>query len=149
VAWPVNELLVEPLYRGRPGVLVLHQSAWNPETRVVRISVPNSWRMQVWVNGEPRKKTSHPIPCHAAFWGDCDPVKQWDDIHISTFDMELPRGWNHFRIHLERGAEPIQAFLNVSYDMSCVHGADDLEQARFPWEALEPGYDAVNYTSTP
>jgi ADP-ribosylglycohydrolase len=137
MTWPGNELVVEPLFERQPGVLALQQFVYNPEARTIHISVPNDYRMALFVNGALCKKTSHPVPCHPALWGDCDPVRQWDDIHINTCDFDMPEGWNHVFIQLERGGEPIRAFLNLSYDPRLLHGCHDVEQTRFPWEVKE------------
>ncbi len=141
-----NELEVEPLYNGKPGVLGLQHFFYNPEARAIRIAVPNNYRMRVMLNGKAQKQTSHPIPCHPSFWGDCDPVLQWDDMFINTCNVEMPEGWNHIFIVLERGEEPMRAFLNMSYDPELLHGCDDLEQTRFPWDAPDDGHKRNPFT---
>jgi len=134
VTWPGNELVVEPLFEGKPGVLGLLHYFKNPISRTVHISVPNNSRMELFVNGSFIKKTSHSVPCHPSFWGDCDPELQWADIHINTADVNMPEGWNCVFIKLERRDESVRAFLNLSHDPRLLHGCDDVEQTRFPWE---------------
>lgn len=147
LVWPGCELGVEPLFNGQPGVIGLQHFFHNPRERKIHVSVPNDHRMQLFVNGVEVKKTSHPIPCHPSFWGDCDPVLQWDDMFINTCDVDIPAGWNQIVIKLERGQEPIRAFLNLSYDPPLFHGCDDVDQTCFPWER-PMAESKVNYAQT-
>lgn len=138
--WPGNELKVEPLFKETPGVVYLQHYLWNPQSRPVRLSVANSHRMKLWVNGVQKNKSKKIVPCRPAFWGDTDPDLEWytDENgqrmidHINSIDMDLPEGWNHILIKLERGDKPVEAFFTVADTILC-SGLDDLEQTRFPW----------------
>ena len=150
--WAGNELQVEPFFNGTAGVIYLQHYFWNPACQMTRVSVPNSYRMKVWVNGVEKKKSKKIIPCRPAFWGDMDPDMEWRHEetgettcdHVNTCHMELPDGWNHILIKLERGNEPIDAYFTLATLLEC-HGMDTVEQTRFPWDVPEPGYDKYNY----
>ncbi len=137
----------------RRGLVYLQHYLWNPQSRPVRLCVANSYKMKQWVNGVERNYTKKVVPCRPALWGDTDPDLEWQTDenghrligHINSNDMELPYGWNHILIKLERGAELIEAYFTVA-SLPDFHGLDDLEQTRFPWDAPGPEYARRNYS---
>jgi ADP-ribosylglycohydrolase len=152
--WCGNELNVEPFFNQTPGVIYLQHYLWNPQSRPVRLCVANSYQMKLWVNGIQRNRTKKIVPCRPALWGDTDPDLEWHTDengnrvidHINSMDMELPYGWNHILIKLERGHDPIEAFFTVA-SIPDYHGLDDMEQTRFPWDVPDPEYARQSYST--
>jgi ADP-ribosylglycohydrolase len=123
VSWPDNELQIEPYFAGNPGVIYLCHFVNSPEERMVRVGVPNSWRMKLWVNGEFAKQTEKIVPARPSYWGD----------ESNYADVKFDKGWNTIVIKLERGKEPVKAYLTLAEPTLCA-GLWDILQTRFPWE---------------
>ncbi len=123
-SWSGNELLVEPHFKRKPGILFLRHFVRSPEARKVILGVPTNARMKLWLNGLLVKTNETPIAFRPNLTG--------DGANYVTSD--LPGGWSQIVIKLERGREPIEAHFTVACDEPFFHGMDDLEQTRFPWE---------------
>ncbi|MBC7327346.1 ADP-ribosylglycohydrolase family protein [bacterium] len=121
--WPENELPVEPFFEGKPGVIYLRHFIKSPSDRVVRIGVPNSHKMKLWVNGALVKQTDIVVPLRPNYSGDGS----------NYADVRLKAGWNSILIKLERGDNPIEAHFTVA-EPHLSAGQYDLLQTRFPWE---------------
>lgn len=133
--FPGNEILVEPVYNGQPGIVHLQHYFYNPEERTYRLGIANNGRMRLYVNGTLRHETTNQVPLRPSYWGD----------ERNTADLVLARGWHHIAVVLERGSEPVQAHFTAAYDPTMWHGADDIAQTRFPWEAGDLAQGARNY----
>ncbi len=152
--WCGNELDIEPFFNQTSGVIYLQHYLWNSKTRPVRLCVANSHRMKLWVNGIEKNRTKKIVPCRPALWGDTDPDLEWytDENghrlidHINSNDMELPCGWNHIAIKLERGQDPLRAFFTLA-SLPDYHGLEDIQQTRFPWDVADPEYAHHSYTN--
>ncbi len=123
--WPENELPVEPFFEGKQGVVYLRHFIKSPSERVVRIGVPNSNKMRLWVNGAMVKQTETVVPLRPNYGGDGS----------NYVDVKLKMGWNSVLIKLERGDKPIEAHFTLA-EPQLGAGQWDLLQTRFPWEEL-------------
>ena len=94
----------------------------------MRIGIPNSYKMKLWMNGTLIKKTEQIVPLRPNLSGDGS----------NYADAEMPKGWSHFLVKIERGKEPIEAHFLISLLPWC-DGMGDMEETRFPWES--PGFD--------
>lgn len=122
--WQGNELDVEPLFGGKPGVIYLRHFVYNPEKRKTNLGVSNNGRMKLWLNGKLIKSMDKQGIFRPGLGGDGQ----------SNTVVELPEGWSHVLIKLERMKDPLQAHFTAAYQEGFWHGMDDLEQTRFPWE---------------
>jgi len=122
-SWPENELLVEPFFEGRQGVIYLRHFIKSPNERIVRLGVPNSNKMKLWVNGAIVKQTEVVVPLRPNYGGDGS----------NYADVKLKEGWNSILIKLESGDKPIEAHFTIA-EPQLGAGQCDLLQTRFPWE---------------
>lgn len=122
-SWAENELPVERYFKGQRGVIFLRHFIKSPDEREVRIGVPNSHRMRLWVNGVMVKQTEGIVPLRPNYSGDGS----------NYVDVKLKAGWNNILIKLERGEEPLQAHFTVA-EPKLSAGQHDLLRTRFPWE---------------
>lgn len=122
--FPDNELVVEPIFGGQAGVVLLQHWMRSPEDCEARIGVPTDGRMKFWVDGVARHTTTRRVPLRPSLGGD----------EANYADVALSSGWHHVVVALERDAAPIRAHFTVAYDAALRHGMDQLEQTRFPWE---------------
>lgn len=121
--WPDNELPVEPFFEGKQGVIYLRTFIKSPNERVVRMGVPNSNKMKLWVNGALVKQTETVVPLRPNYGGDGS----------NYADVKLKAGWNSVLIKLERGDKPLEAYFTLA-EPQLAAGQWDLLQTRFPWE---------------
>jgi ADP-ribosylglycohydrolase len=119
-----NELVVEPYFAGRPGLLYLLHFVNNPEARTARLGVPTDGRMKLWLNGNPLHETREVVPLRPSLGGE----------ESNYVDCDLPQGWSHVLIRLERGESPLQAHFTAAFGPPWWHGFHDLGQTRFPWD---------------
>lgn len=124
IDFPDNELVVEPIFAERPGVLFLQHFVRSPEVPDARLGVPTDGRMKLWIDGVERHTTTRRVPLRPNLSGD-------DANHV---DVALTAGWHHVVVALERDATPIRAHFTAAHDPVLRHGLDQLEQTRFPWE---------------
>ncbi len=122
-SWPGNELPVEPLFNGRNGTILLEHYIESPDERPVRIGVPNSNRMKLWVNGIQAVQTQAPVSLRPNYGGDGQ----------NYADVTLNSGWNRVLIEIERGTAPVEAHFTVA-EPKWAAGQWDLLETRFPWE---------------
>jgi len=123
-----NALAIESFFKKHPGIIYLQHFVKNPRPRSVRIGAPNSHRMKLWMNGKLIKTTEQIVPLRPNLSGDGS----------NYADVEMPKGWHHFLVKIERGKEPIEAHFLISLLPWC-DGMGDMEETRFPWES--PGFD--------
>ncbi|MBC7328560.1 ADP-ribosylglycohydrolase family protein [bacterium] len=122
-SWPEYELKIEPFFNNTPGVVFLKHWVKSPCDRMVRVGVPNSYRMKLWVNDILAKETEKIVPVRPSYWGD----------ESNNADVQFRKGWNSVLIKLERGNTPIHAYLTFAEPSLCA-GLWDIIQTRFPWE---------------
>lgn len=121
--WPENELPIEPFFEGKQGVIYLRHFIKSPDDRLIRIGVPNSHKMKLWVNGSMVKQTEVVVPLRPNYGGDGS----------NYVDVYLKKGWNSILIKFERDDKPIQAHFTLA-EPHLGAGQWDLLQTRFPWE---------------
>jgi len=126
VAWPENNLEIEPFFNRKPGVIYLRHYIYSPSRRKVVIGVPNNSRMKLWLNDKLIHETIKPVPLRPSPTSD----------RSNYTEAELREGWNHIMIKIIRENKPIEAhFIIVSSEWN--KGMLDIIQYRFPWEARD------------
>ena len=123
ISWPENALEIEPLFKGRPGVVYLRHFMYSPEKRKVVLGVPNNSKMRLWLNGEIIHETKKVVPLRPNYSGD-------GSNYTATV---LQKGWNQVMIKILRGDKPIKAHFTIAH-ADRHRGMADLIQCRLPWE---------------
>lgn len=121
--FPENELPVEPFFEGKQGVIYLRHFVKSPDERLVRVGVPNSHKMKLWVNGALVKQTETIVPLRPNYSGDGS----------NYVDVKFKAGWNSILIKLERSDKPLEAHFTLA-EPQLAAGQWGLLQTRFPWE---------------
>jgi len=123
VSWPENALEIEPLFKGRPGVIYLRHFIYSPDARDVMLGVPNNNAMKLWLNGVMIHQTKKVLPLRPNYGGDGSNYAK----------AVLKQGWNHVMVKIFRGEKPIQAHF-VASRFKWRSGMADVLRCRFPWE---------------
>jgi ADP-ribosylglycohydrolase len=124
VSWPENALEIEPLFKGRPGIIYLRHFIYSPDERRAIIGVPNNSRMKLWLNGEVIHETRRVVPLRPNYGGDGSNYAK----------AVLRKGWNHVMVKILRGERPVEAHFTIAHE-KWHRGMTDVIQHRFPWEA--------------
>jgi len=122
-SWPENALEIEPIFKGKPGIIYLRHFIYSPDERRVIIGVPNNSRMRLWLNGRMIHETERVVPLRPNYSGDGSNYTR----------AALKRGWNHVMIKIIREEKPIEAHFTIAHE-EWHSGMVDIIQHRFPWE---------------
>lgn len=99
-----NDLEVEDLFTGRPGVIYILHYIHTDASQKVLIGVPNTNRMKIILNGDFLHQTEQVVPLAPNEGGDGSNYAK----------AELRAGWNEVLIKLERADTPMEAHFLIS-----------------------------------
>jgi ADP-ribosylglycohydrolase len=129
---PGNDLQVEGLFGGRPGVIYLLHFIQSDAQQDVVLGVSNNGRMKLWLNGtlQHETRTITPIRPNQGNGGG-------DGANYSQ--AILRQGWNQVLIKLERGSGPLEAHFTIGLrdirHPKCVgHAVLGLRRTQSVWE---------------
>jgi ADP-ribosylglycohydrolase len=129
---PGNELMIEPMFQGRPGVMKLLHCIESPSEQEVIIGFSNNSRMKMWLNGEFLHETRETTPIRPNQGnGGGDGANYTEAI--------LRKGMNQVLIQLERFDTPVEAHFTLgkpdrTYFKCLGHAILGLRRSLLPWD---------------
>jgi len=121
-----NELVIEPYFDGKDGIIYLRYYVYSPDTRVVRVGLPSNCPFKIWLNGVKIYEVKTEGMLRPNYGGD----------GRSYVDTVLKEGWNQFFIKIERRGKPVEAHFIIATGDKFHHGVADLIGCKFPWEIV-------------
>ncbi len=123
-----NDLKVEELFSGKPGVVYIAHYVKSAKTQPTLMGVPNTNRMKVFLNGKFLHETSKIVPLAPNEGGDGS----------NYVKGTLKAGWNQILVKLERTDQPLEAHFLVSGvdERHPINNGDalmDIERTLLPW----------------
>ncbi|MCX7794961.1 MAG: ADP-ribosylglycohydrolase family protein [bacterium] len=119
-----NELLIEPYFDNKPGIIYLRHYIYSPTARPIRIGLPSNCPFKMWLNGEKIHEVKTEGILRPNYGGD------GRSYIVSNFK----EGWNQVLVKIERKDKPIEAHFVISSGDRFSHGLADLVECKFPWE---------------
>lgn len=120
-----NELEVEPIFNGRPGVILMRHYIWSPDDRPVRIGFPTNGGVRLRLNGRLIIRANDP---------DHKPRPNYGGYPPYYADARLQAGWNEVEVKLLRHDKPVEAHFILCEPTKFRAGFHDLVETRFSWE---------------
>ena len=119
-----NQLDLEPIFNGRPGVILMRHYLYSPDDREARIGFPTNGNVRVRLNGREIIRANDPNHIPRPNYGGYPPY------YVNT---NLKAGWNLIEVKLARGDKPVEAHF-ILCDVGLVPGFADILESRFPWD---------------
>jgi hypothetical protein len=121
-----NELLIEPHFEGKPGIVYLRHYIYSAFPRPVRLGLPSNCPFKLWLNGEKIHEAVTEGILRPNYGGD----------GRSYVVSDLKEGWNQILVKIERKGKPVEAHFTVASGDRFSHGLADLVECKFPWEMI-------------
>ncbi|HRR92244.1 MAG TPA: ADP-ribosylglycohydrolase family protein, partial [bacterium] len=121
-----NELLIEPHFEGKPGIVYLRHYIYSAFPRPVRLGLPSNCPFKLWLNGEKIHEAVTEGILRPNYGGD----------GRSYVVSDLKEGWNQILVKIERKRKPVEAHFTVASGDRFSHGLADLVECKFPWEMI-------------